>query len=152
MLPSSKPTVGQSIPAVTLPRPLTLLLMVWFAVAVASCASAGGSSGTPGSSHNDALISQSEIDNSHQPTLFDVVQALRPTWLRQAPMKVRSGDDEGVIVYLDDQRVGSSDVLRQFPSTSALSLRFFTPSEAQSRFGLGNLHGVIQIASSKGRR
>lgn len=132
-------------------RSLSCWLLGCFVFAATSCASSGGSPGGNSASHTENLISQSEIESSHQPTLFDVVRALRPSWLRQAPATVRGGADEGVTVYLDDQRAGGVDILRQLPSTAALSLRFFSPSEAQSRFGLGNLHGVIQITSPKGR-
>jgi hypothetical protein len=127
----------------------TALVLCCSAVVGLSCAS-GGASGSRSSSNNGALISLSEIENSHQPTLYDVVRALRPTWLREAPAGIRGGQDEGITVYLDDQRAGGIDILRQLPSSAASSLRFFTASEAQSRFGLGNLHGVIQIASARG--
>ena len=113
----------------------------------AACASAGGS---PKSSSNDGVITSEEIESSHQPTLFDVVRALRPHWLTTTPTGLRADADAGISVYLDSQRAGSIDVLRQLPSTSASSLRFYSPSEAQSRFGLGNLHGVIQIVSPRG--
>jgi hypothetical protein len=121
----------------------TLLCMLLFWAA--SCASAGGSHQ---SSSNDALITAEEIENSHQPTLYDVVRALRPNWLRSAPTAVRSDVESGISVYLDTQRAGNVDILRQMPSTSASSLRFYSASEAQSRFGLGNLHGVIQVVSA----
>ena len=113
----------------------------------AACASAGG---TPKSSSHDGVITSEEIESSHQPTLFDVIRALRPHWLTTTPTGLRSDADAGISVYLDSQRAGSIDVLRQLPSTSASSLRFYSASEAQSRFGLGNLHGVIQIVSPRG--
>ena len=112
----------------------------------ASCASGGGSRQ---SSSNDALITHEEIENSHQPTLFDVVRALRPNWLRTTPATVRSDADAGISVYLDNQRAGSIDILQQMPSTSAASMHFYSASDAQSRFGLGNLHGVIQVVSAR---
>jgi hypothetical protein len=120
-------------------------LLYW----AAACASAGSSHQSP---NNESLITLDEIENSHQPTLYDVVRALRPNWLRNAPSAVRSDVDAGISVYLDTQRAGSIDVLRQMPSSSATSLRFYTASEAQSQFGLGNLHGVIQVVSSRGSR
>lgn len=96
------------------------------------------------------MITSEEIESSHQPTLFDVVRALRPNWLTTTPSGIRSDADAGISVYLDSQRAGSIDVLRGLPSTSASALHFYSASEAQSRFGLGNLHGVIQIVSPRG--
>jgi len=121
-----------------------LLLFVLFA----ACATGRGAHSPP---TNTSLLTQEEIESSHQPTLFDVVRALRPTWLRQVPTAVRTDQETGVSVYLDNQRAGGVEVLRDMASTTAVSLRFYSASEAQSRFGLGNLHGVIQVTTAHGR-
>jgi hypothetical protein len=78
--------------------------------------------------------------------------ALRPMWLRGSTTAIARDQDTGVMVYLDEQRAGSLDVLRQLPASAAAALHFYTASEAQSRFGLGNLRGVIQITSARGTR
>lgn len=115
-----------------------------------ACASAGGASKS--AANNSTQITLEEIESSHQPTLLDVVQALRPMWLRQASTAIAHDQDTGISVYLDEQRAGGLDILRQLPATAASSLRYYGASEAQSRFGLGNLHGVIQITSARGPR
>ena len=117
------------------------------AMAVAGCAA---NRGARGPSTNTNLITQQEIEDSHQPNLFDVVRALRPMWLRQITATVQSSQDIGVTVYVDNQRVGSVDVLREMPPTNAVSLHYYSASEAQSHFGLGNLHGVIQVITPRG--
>jgi hypothetical protein len=63
-------------------------------------------------------------------------------------MKVEQ--ETGITVYLDNQRAGGLEVLQEMRSSSAASLRFFSASEAQSRFGMNNLHGVIQVVSKVG--
>ena len=132
---------------------LTSRLLIAVLSATVSLAAACASAGSPHESgSNDATITLEDIESSHQPTLFDVVRALRPTWLRTAPSAIRSDADAGITVYLDSQRAGTLDVLRQMPSSSASALHFYSASEAQSRFGLGNLHGVIQIVSPRGGR
>jgi hypothetical protein len=123
-----------------------------FAALILSIVACAAASNTSKSRSNDTVITLDEIENSHQPTLFDVVRALRPNWLRASPTAVRGDQDIGIAVYLDAQRAGGLDILRQFPSTAASSLHYFTASEAQSRFGLGNLHGVIQIVSPHATR
>jgi hypothetical protein len=120
------------------------------AVVFLATACASGGSSPKSSRSNDGVITSEEIESSHQPTLFDVVRALRPNWLTTTPSGIRSDADAGISVYLDSQRAGSIDVLRGLPSTSASALHFYSASEAQSRFGLGNLHGVIQIVSPRG--
>jgi hypothetical protein len=53
-----------------------------------------------------------------------------------------------VNVYQDLQKLGTVDVLRSMSLTQATSLRFYTASEAQLRFGTGNPNGVIQILTA----
>ena len=59
----------------------------------------------------------------------------------------RTAGDQGIHVYIDSQRAGSTEILKQISVSSAASLKFYSPSEAQARFGNGNLSGVIQIIS-----
>jgi hypothetical protein len=118
-------------------------------ISVAGCA-ANRAGRSP--SNNTSIITQEDIESSHQPTLYDVVRALRPMWLRQLSTAVQNGQETGVTVYVDNQRVGGLEVLRDMTSTTAASLHFFSPSEAQSRFGLGNLQGVILVTTPHGSR
>jgi hypothetical protein len=118
-------------------------------LALSACASAGRSSGR--SSSDNAVITQGEIVESHQPTLYDVVRALRPNWLRQQPASMQMDQETGITVFIDNQRAGGLEVLQEMLSSSATSLHFYSASEAQSRFGLNNLHGVIQVTSNRGR-
>lgn len=120
-----------------------MLLLTWLPACAAN-------RGAQGPSTNTSLITLQEIEDSHQPNLFDVVRAVRPMWLRQFSTTVQNGQVTGVSVYVDNQRVGGLEVLRDMTSTTATSLRFYTASEAQSRFGLGNLQGVIQVNTARG--
>jgi hypothetical protein len=130
----------------TSPAPRALAFGMLLAV-VSACAA---NRGAQGPNTNSNLLTQEEIEGAHQPNLFDVVRALRPMWLRQYSATVQNGQDTGVSVYVDNQRVGGVDVLREMTSTTATSLRFYSASEAQSRFGLGNLQGVIQVTTARG--
>jgi hypothetical protein len=61
-----------------------------------------------------------------------------------------SSTDTDVQIYLDNQRGGNTDLLKSLAITGASSLHYFSASEAQARFGNGNLNGVIQIISTTG--
>lgn len=129
-------------------------------LSVGACASAGGNSGLAeaGSPHRDrSVITYDDMKDLQLSNLFDVVQRLHPEWLLvrntggigQGSKSTRSSgtSDNDVAVYLDMQRAGGTEMLKQMPITPANSLKYYSASEAQARFGNGNLNGVIQIVT-----
>jgi hypothetical protein len=58
-------------------------------------------------------------------------------------------EDPGIVVYLDRQRYGGVQTLREIPVTSIEEIRFLNVGEANSLFGMGHPHGVIQIISRR---
>lgn len=50
-------------------------------------------------------------------------------------------------VYVDDQFYGDATVLRSIAAASLESIRFYSASEAQYKFGRGNAAGVIGITT-----
>jgi outer membrane receptor for ferrienterochelin and colicin len=131
------------------------LLATILMVAAASSPGCGASHGvaseestTPSAGRrNAATITAEDIRKLDVSNLYDVVQRLHPEWLtaRNAGASARGSSANEVQVYIDNQRAGATDVLRQLTANSAVSLHHFSPSEAQGRFGNGNLNGVIQV-------
>ena len=118
--------------------------------AIAACASGGaGASSTSGPQRSRTQITAAEIKATNATTLYEVVERLHPEWLSSRGPKTLGGAtgqiDTGVQVYIDTQAAGTVEVLRQFPITSAALLKYYSAADAQTRFGLGNLNGVIQI-------
>ena len=52
---------------------------------------------------------------------------------------------EGLVVWVDNNRAGGPEILTQMQISNVRSVQYFTPSEAQSRFGNGNTGGAIQV-------
>jgi hypothetical protein len=130
---------------------------------ISACASSGTGKGLVMASEVDATnpaaprsrtqITAAEMRGTTATTLYEVVQRLRPEWLSSrgvttlGAQSTRSGQapENGVQVYIDTQQAGTVDVLRQLPIGSAASLRYYSAADAQTRFGLGNMGGVIQV-------
>jgi hypothetical protein len=144
------------------PRPaLHHIALITAALAGLACASAtagsgvvpSGSAAAPTNS-NRSVINGEELSNTHETNLYTAIQRLRPDWLRtRGPSSISAGrsgnqDPDGVNVYQDLQKLGSIEVLRSMSLAQATSLRFYTASEAQLRFGTGNPNGVIQIVTA----
>jgi hypothetical protein len=67
-----------------------------------------------------------------------------------APGAARSAEDPGILVYLDRQRYGALQTLREIPIAMVDEIRFLNVGEANSLFGMGHPHGVIQIVTKRG--
>ena len=94
-------------------------------------------------------ITESEIDSLHASTAYDVIHKLRPQFLisrgklsldtRVAPALPR--------IYLDNQFYGEAGVLRVISAVMIESIRYYSASEAQYKYGQDNAAGVIAIAT-----
>ena len=100
---------------------------------------------------SSTLITEAEIERA-RPTVgnaYDVVQSLRPRWLR-------TRDDVGVLgqargdmqltrihVYMDDREVGDLEFLRSIPAEHVFTLRYVSTNEAGSRFGPSSGPGIV---------
>jgi hypothetical protein len=131
-----------------------LKLTVGIAVALlaVSCASSGtparSDSGVRQPSRNRSIITQDEIAQSNARDAYHAVQLLRPDWLRtRGSTSMRNTTPASVVVYVDGQRYGGPASLEQFRLGSFKELRYYTGSEATSRWGTGHAGGVIYLTS-----
>lgn len=102
--------------------------------------------------HDRSVLSYDELHTMGDQYLYDVVQRLRPDWLREhGATSIASGvgsAPDPVHVYVGIVRLGGPEVLTRLETAAATSLKYYTPAEAQSRFGPGNVNGVIQVIST----
>jgi|SRR5687768_17466596 len=90
------------------------------------------------------VITKEEIGSVRYSTAFEVVEALRPQWMRIRGRTSFSAQ-EYVKVYLDDSLLGAPDQLRQITARSIASIRFLDGNEATTRWGLDHGHGAIVV-------
>lgn len=112
-------------------------------IAAAACASGGGGGdGAPRGS--STLIIQEEIEPLGNLTAYQVIQRLRPQWLRP-----RAGSDNPV-VFLDGSRLGDPDRLNSIQAATVAQMRFRDGRDATTRYGTGFGGGAIEV-TSRGR-
>jgi hypothetical protein len=145
-----------------------LFATVAVVLAAVSCASGGTSGAAPVSeraptvspSGNAAparstasLLIADDLQKADAQNLGDAIQRLRPEWLRRNQTRGASGAGgmrtatEALVVWVDNNRAGGAEILAQMQVSSVRSVRYFTPSEARSRFGNGNTGGAIQVVT-----
>ena len=132
-----------------------------FAVITALAAAACGGGSAPAAGTADAsrpaprrinnLVMGDEILKQGGHDLHEVLRALRPAWFRTDPTRMSRGAvyADAVSVYVDGRRMGTPANLSEIPMNAVIQVRFYTASEAQGRFGLGNLQGAIDVITSR---
>jgi len=132
------------------------------AAATLGCASGGASSSastdTAPKRDRTVITAEDMKDITGVSNLLEVVQRLHPEWLSPrnagtaAAAKSRAGvspTDVAVQVYIDLQHAGTADMLGQLSVTNTASIKYYSASEAQARFGNGNMYGAIQVVTVK---
>jgi hypothetical protein len=131
-----------------------ILATAMLALAI-GCASGGASGGTaPGPRQNSNLISTEEITDAAAANAYDLIQRLRPNFLRTrgAVHGTPNGTTNKIeyvdlVVYLNENRLGGTDQLRQISTSDIREIRYFSASEATTKWGTGHSAGAIQIVS-----
>jgi hypothetical protein len=108
--------------------------------AVSACAASAGS---PGQEDRDVITAE-QISAASASDAYQIVQSMRPMWLRKrGSQNIRNEGD--IVVYYDNARMGGPAALRGISPTAITSIRFFDAAEANFRWGMGHTHGVILV-------
>lgn len=93
--------------------------------------------------HN--LLTQAELHDAYDRTLYDTIRRLRPTFLRSRQVLTPSmTEPEPVHVFIDDGRVEGVESLKLISPTVVKEVRFLEPQDA-IRFGTGHHGGLIVV-------
>ncbi|HEX2693946.1 MAG TPA: hypothetical protein VHL12_07865 [Gemmatimonadaceae bacterium] len=111
--------------------------------ALVACASAGTGT-TP--SRNSNVITEAEIAASHESNAYDVIRSVRPLYLKsRGKSSVNNSANEYATVYLDGQQYGDLSTLRSIAAAQIREIRYYSASDAMTRFGMQAGGGAIEI-------
>jgi hypothetical protein len=128
--------------------------------AVATVLEAQSRPAAPTATDRRRRIGREEVANTRVSTAFDLVQALRPQWLRARgsdALRIVTradanwvADESPIIVYQDGRVLGPGvELLRSIPHTSIEHVEYFDAAEAQQRWGVGHPQGAIHVISKR---
>lgn len=147
------------------------LLVLASALLLTACASNAGPGRVRGS---QSVITAEEIASSGALTALQLVQSLRPEWLRTRGIQslsesthtigrdgtnaapVVNGDQRitipnagrpQILVYLGQARLGDASSLEQVMAVDVASIRFLNPQQATLRYGSDHTHGAIVVTA-----
>lgn len=128
------------------PQPLSYTQRIMAATllaAAAACASGGGG-GSSGGSMNE--ITYEQIQEANVSTAMQVVQRLRPRWLR--PVRGNgtfTGPPPEAVVMLDGVRYGGLSTLADINAAVVQRMQYISATEATTIYGTGYMGGAIQV-------
>ena len=116
-----------------------------------SCAA--GTQGAAGRSRSSRdPITTEEMQTLATPgNAYEVVQRLRPRWLRPRGPASFQGSAP-VVVFVDNVHSGTVEFLYGIPVEIITQIRFFDASDATNRWGTGLAGGVIEVITRGGRQ
>lgn len=141
------------------------ILAIPLGLSLAACASGGGGAATESATATPAgspasasrgrnVITREEIDKVEATTALELIRRIRPQYLHtRGAVTGRSAANStgtamasvGVSVYLDETLVGSTDQLQQIPLADIREIRYYSASDATTKWGTGNTAGAIQV-------
>jgi hypothetical protein len=125
---------------------------VWAAVvaslALEACAHAAPSTARRG--YQAQVITEVEIVEANVANAYDAIKKLRANFLTyRGKTTFRGAGAPEPTVYLDDQPYGGISSLRTIRAGQIAEIRLYRSWEATTKFGTGNMDGVIAVTTRK---
>jgi len=95
---------------------------------------------------NRGIITQQQLVENHFLTAYDAVEALHSNWLRPKGTDSFATPTE-VVVYMNANRVGGVDALKNIDVHTITSIQHFDGLAASARWGLGHGQGAILVTT-----
>jgi hypothetical protein len=95
-----------------------------------------------------SLIAESDIDSTRTESVYEMIERVRPEFLRVRQVKRLDGAEGRVpplAVLVDGAKFGELADLRMMQSTAVRSVRFYNVEQAQLRFGMQYAGGVLEL-------
>ena len=121
-----------------------------FFVLTLAAALACASSGTAGTTvrREPNLITEQEIAASNESNVFDVVNRLRPMFLKtRGRSTINAGGSEYASVFLDGQYFGELGSLRNIVASQIHEIRYLNGPDAVSKYGMRYGSGAVDVRS-----
>jgi hypothetical protein len=100
-------------------------------------------------STNRSVITDAEIPTTGTESALDLIQRLRPEYLRAKPTQTYNGATSNVApppsVFFNGTRIGELADLRQISAPTLSMIRYYNIEEGKRKFGMQYGGGVIEI-------
>ncbi len=133
--------------------PFALLVTAGLLLASTGCATGERSPSSGGASSTVLTFEMIDGLSGSYSTAYDVVNRLRPQWLRsRGSSSFLDSRPSLPVVYLDGVRHGQIQRLRDIEANALEEIRYLGASAATNRFGTGHPGGAILVVTRRGGR
>ncbi|MGQ0537305.1 MAG: hypothetical protein ACT4R6_00025 [Gemmatimonadaceae bacterium] len=94
-------------------------------------------------------ITQEEIARVTASTALDLIQKLRPQYLRRIPISLEGRPYATAAVFVDNVQFGQLDALRLVPAATVREVQYIDAGDATIRYGTGYPAGAILILTKQ---
>lgn len=122
-------------------------MVILLSTVLAGCG--GAARGAPSEAGRTDRITREQIGDTAYSDLYEMILALRSTWLRTRGVDTFGAQPTEIQVYRDDVRLGGVATLRTMHPMEIDYVRYFDGVQASSRWGFDHGSGVIYIASRR---
>ena len=125
-----------------------LVLVALSSIALQACAHSRPSAVRR--SYEAQVISEAEIIEADVASAYDVIRKLRANFLTyRGRTNFRGSSASEPRVYVDDQPYGGVSSLRSIRAGQVAEIRLYRSWEATTKFGTGNMDGVIAVTTRR---
>jgi hypothetical protein len=111
-----------------------------------SIACASSSTGIARQPTDRNVIYQTELESVGSTNLYELIEKVRPNFLRsRGPTSFSSTGDEYPVVFVDGRRYGDLASLKSLITSQVSEVRYYDASSAAAKFGMINAPGVIDV-------
>lgn len=126
------------------------LLSLMSLLTVAALAQGCSSSGERGQRGSGPVIEADAIAQISVNDAYQIVQNLRPAWLRtRGTISIQNPRASEAVVYLDGLSYGDLGSLRQISAGDVERMEYISASDATTRFGTGHAGGIIMVTTKR---
>lgn len=119
-----------------------ILILLVFATTSCTAATRSGTGKIP------ERITYEELQSSDAQNAYELVQRLRPRWLQSRGSRSLTMST-GILVFLNDSRLGGLESLRQISKEGIASMRYLDAAQAIAELpGIGSQHAEAVIVVS----
>jgi hypothetical protein len=96
------------------------------------------------------VITEQEVASTTAATAYDIIRKRRPNFLSsRGKTSLLGTSNADPTVYVDDQAYGPISSLRTIPASQVSSIRLYRSWEATTKYGSGNMGGVIAVSTKQ---